>query len=51
MVLNCSSGQSSIQDGDQLTASGVTDLVQSEGYWQGLTKVVLELDEQIGSDS
>ena len=41
-------GQLDIQNGDRLTTDGVTYLVQSAGYWQDVTKVVLEREEQIG---
>ena len=41
-------GQPDIQNGDRLVTGGVTYLVQSVGYWQDVTKVVLEREEQIG---
>ena len=41
-------GRPDIQNGDRLTTGGVTYLVQYMGYWQDVTKVVLEREEQIG---
>ena len=40
-------GRPDIQNGDRLTTGGVTYLVQSAGYWQDVTKVVLEREQTV----